>query len=193
MNLFARISARNAELDAAYQEWLRQQGSRLAWPKADYMAVLVAGATLFGIFTLYSVPDSETTIWLRSQIAFWMNAALFALAIMNAAAFALWNGGKGITIRFEEAPVASLDGGEPLPQIAGKSPFLTPFERQAIEGYKHQRLSLETAAKVKACIRAGMTTHEAAAEIVIGEPLVRRYANLLQCATVDLDLTPLSE
>lgn len=185
-------------MDAAYWEWLRQQGSRLTWPKADYMAVLVAGATLFGIFTLYSVPDSETTIWLRSQIAFWMNAALFALAIMNAAAFALWNGGKGITIRFEEAP--ALHAGEQPAELPDPgdwtfpkmTPYLTNHDRLRIAATTNPKLNEETAARIKAGLATGMTSAEIATQTGYSLDTVKKYAALIRKGFEATESAPLS-
>ena len=194
MNPLARLSQFNARTTAALADWKAQQGSGLAWPKADQIALYCVAAVLALMLCAYALPESEATVYLRTQIALWGNLALFASAGILAVCTMIYNGGKGLKIEFGPAPEAELPEGETRPQLPTQSPYLTKFEITAVENYTAQKLSVETAAAVKSGITSGLSYAEIAREMGISEAYVRRYAGVLSRATIDLDVAaPIEE
>lgn len=186
MNFLARVSARNAELEAAFAAWRLQQGGDLVWPKADRVAFLFALLVLLAMFTAYGVPDTEATIWLRMQIGFWMNAVLFAGVGATALALIIWNGGKGLTIRLEEAP--ALPGGEQVAELPepedwtfpNMSPYLSGSDRVRIAQTTNPKLNEATAERVKAGLAAGLSTALISTQTGLSIDTVKKYAALIR-------------
>lgn len=142
----------------------------------------------------YALPESEATVYLRTQIALWGNLALFASAGILAVCAMIYNGGKGLKIEFGPAPEAELPEGEtrqaieageaPDPEdwtYTGKmSPLLSPVDKLRISQSTNPKLNEQTAGAVKACLAAGLTTAETARETGLSLDTVKKYAALIR-------------
>ena len=191
MRPLARISNFNAAADAAHADWKTRQGSALAWPKADQLALVGVAVVLALMLCAYALPESEATVYLRTQIALWGNLALFASAGILAVCAMIYNAGKGLKIEFGPAPDAALPEGEGRQAIepgdpedwtyTGKmSPLLSPMDKLRISQSTNPRLNEQTAATVKSCLAAGLTTAETSRETGLSLDTVKKYAALIR-------------
>jgi len=193
VNRLARLSNKNARITALYLHWTQKQGSGLAWPKADQIALYCVALVLALMLCAYAVPESEATVYLRTQVAVWGNLALFASAGILAVCVMIHNAGKGLKIEFAAAP--ELPEGETrqfLPEAGetgetgdwtytGKmSPLLSPMDKLRISQSTNPKLNEETAGKIKACLAAGLTTAETSREAGLSIDTVKKYAALIR-------------
>lgn len=189
MNPLARLSNFNATLTAAYLDWKAQQGSALVWPKADQIALYCVALVLALMLCAYALPESEATVYLRTQIAMWGNLALFASAGILAVCAMIHNAGKGLKIEFgsaSELPEGetrqAIEAGDPEDwTYTGKmSPLLSPMDKLRISQSTNPKLNEQTAATVKACLAAGLTTAETSRETGLSLDTVKKYAALIR-------------
>ncbi len=182
---------------AALHDWLQQQGHALTWPKADQVALYCVAVVLAFMLSAYALPESEATVYLRTQIALWGNLALFAVVFLATLGIIAPTVGRLFGIGAAEfvaswketrAELAvgetrqAIEAGEPedWTYVKGMSPFLTPDEERAIRSYPHLSLSLNTGGKVKACLAAGMGSDEIRLALKITDTrLVGRYISCI--------------
>lgn len=199
MNPLARHIRRTAVLSALYDRWHTRQGSALVWPKADQIALMCVAVVLALMLSAYALPESEATIYLRTQIAVWGNLSLLAvvslstLGIIAPAAGRLLGKGLAEAVAGYKETKAEIAAGETRPAIeaetpdpedwtyTGKmSPLLSDMDKLRISRSTKPPLNEQTAAKIKACLVAGFTTAETVRETGLSLDTVKKYAALIR-------------
>ncbi len=189
---------------AALHDWLQQQGSALAWPKADQVALYCVAVVLAFMLSAYALPESEATVYLRTQVALWGNLALLAIVSLSAIGIIAPTVGRLLGIGAAEFVAswketrAELAAGETRQAIEaetgeaetgeagnwtfpnGMSPYLSPSDRLRISQATDPKLNDTTGERVKAGIANGMTAAQVAAETGLSDTLVRRYAAIFR-------------
>lgn len=205
INLFAGPS-RMRDLNAAFQDWQAANADTMPLKNADKVALWFVAAVLAVMTLLYALPESEATVWLKTNIMYWALTGT-GLCILSATLL-LFGNVTGQTLYevvqgYKAAKTADdqLAAGESAPAIdPGEwsypdkpSPYLTPDEKRHIAANQNPKLNEETGGKIKAGFSAGMSAAQIAAGLSLSEPLVRRYIGIFRrgenaALSVDLDV-----
>lgn len=194
------------ELTAAYQDWQAANAATMPLKNADKAAKLVVIAVLVVMTLLYALPESETTVFLKTSILYWALTGS-GLCVLSATLL-LFGNVTGQTLYevvqgYKAAKVADdqLAAGGSAPAIdpgewsypGRPSPYLTPDEKRHIAANQNPKLNEETGGKIKAGFATGMSAAQIAAGLSLSEPLVRRYIGIFRrgesaALSVDLDM-----
>lgn len=204
MNPLSRLSNKNARITAAYLDWKAQQGSALAWPKADQIALYCVAGVLAFFTCLYALPESEATVWIKTTLLYWTLTGIGACILAATALLTAVSVGRSLaegnaSYKARQAELAAIPEGETrqfLPEagetgetgetgewtyVKGMSPFLTPDEERAILAYPNPSLNLNTGGKVKACLAAGMEPEQIRIALKFSDTrLVGRYISCIK-------------
>jgi len=172
---------------------LTSQTQPIPLKNADTVARWVVLVVLAAMSMLYALPESETTIYLKTGVMYWALTGVglcitlaTLLLLANAAGQTLYEIVQGY--KTAKAADAELPTGEALAKIEpgewsypGKpSPYLTDDEKRNIAAYPNPKLNIETGAKIKAGFASGMNAAEIAAGLSLSESLVRRYVGIFR-------------
>lgn len=199
MSLFANIFRHQRTIIVL--DILRRRNEKTApYKGADRVAAWVAVGTLAAMLLLWSLPESEFTIWLRLTVLYFVYVciggcivAATALLFANAAGQAIveaYYSGRRQTLE-TKAQLAALESARAVPAVeaetkdpgvwsypSGPRPYLTDDERRDIDAYPNPKLNLATGERIKAGFAAGMTSAQIAAALDLSENLVRRYIGI---------------
>ena len=196
MNLLSAITRHHTRL-AAMSFLRRKHEARAPYKGADKVAARVAVVTLAAMLLLWSVPESEFTIWLRLTVLYFVYVCIGGCIV--AATVLLFAGSAGQAIveayhsgRRTHAEIKALPAAEQTPAVeattqdpqvwsypGGKpKPYLTDDEKRAIEAYLNPKLNTTTGSQIKAGFAAGMSAADIALALNLSENLVRRYTGI---------------
>ena len=198
--------AKMRALNAAFQDWQAANADTMPLKNADKVALWLVAAVLAVMTLLYALPESEATIFLKTNIMYWALTGT-GLCILSATLL-LFGNVTGQTLYevvqgYKAAKVADdqLTAGESAPAIdpgewsyPGKpSPYLTADEKRHIAANTNPKLNEDTGGKIKAGFAAGMTAAQIAAGLSLSETLVRRYIGIFRrgenaALSVDLEV-----
>ena len=198
--------AKMRALNAAFQDWQAANADTMPLKNADKVVLWLVAAVLVVMTLLYARPESEATIFLKTNIMYWALTGT-GLCILSATLL-LFGNVTGQTLYevvqgYKAAKVADdqLTAGESAPAIdpgewsyPGKpSPYLTADEKRHIAANTNPKLNEDTGGKIKAGFAAGMTAAQIAAGLSLSETLVRRYIGIFRrgenaALSVDLEV-----
>lgn len=196
MNPLNRLSNKNARIAALYLHWTQKQGSALAWPKADNVARAIMALVLAFFVCLYAIPESEATVWIKTTAMYYAltgigGCILAATALLLAVSVGRSLAEGNASYKARQAELAAIPEGETRQAIeagdpedwtyTGKmSPLLSPMDKLRISQSTNPKLNEQTAATVKACLAAGLTTAETSRETGLSLDTVKKYAALIR-------------
>lgn len=174
----------------------RKHEASAPYKGADKVAARACVVTLAAMLLLWSVPESEFTIWLRLTVLYFAFVGLGALILGATALLLAGAAGQAIVEAYHSgrrthAEIKALPAAEQTPAVeattqdpqvwsypSGPRPYLTDDERRDIDAYPNPKLNLATGERIKAGFAAGMTSAQIAAALDLSENLVRRYIGI---------------
>lgn len=193
-NLFAG-PAKMRVLNAAYQDWQAANANTMPLKNADKVALWLVVAVLAVMTLLYALPESEATVWLKTNIMYWALTGT-GLCILSATLL-LFGNVTGQTLYevvqgYKAAKVADdqLAAGEsahPLqsgPEIVAPMqkkmlPELTDVDKLRISHTTNPKLKEETAARIKPYLAAGYSLADIVTLTGFALDTVKKYSALL--------------
>lgn len=187
MSLFANILRHQRAIIAL--DILRRRAEKNApYKGAEKTGAWVAVVTLAAMLLLWSLPESEFSIWLQYTVAYFAFMCIGALILALTALLLAGAAGQAVVEAFHsgrrtDAEIKALQAAEPVPAVEAETgkmvPTLTPFDVARIEN-AGQRMNLETAGRLKPWIAAGYTAQETADGTGFSLDTVKKYAAIFR-------------
>lgn len=188
MSLFANILRHQRAIIAL--DILRRRAEKDApYKGAEKTGAWVAVATLAAMLLLWSLPESEFSIWLKYTVVYFAFVGLGALILGATALLLAGAAGQAIVEAYHsgrrtDAEIKALQAADPVPAVEAETgkmvPTLTPFDVARIENAINPRLNLETGAALKPWIAAGYTAQETADGTGFSLDTVKKYAAIFR-------------
>ncbi len=171
----------------------RKHEASAPYKGADKVAARVAVVTLAAICLLWSVPESEFTIWLRLTVLYFVYVCIGGCIVVATVLLFAGSAGQAIVEAYHsgrrthaeiKAQLSALEASQSVPAVESETgkmvPTLTPFDVARIENAINPRLNLETAAKLKPWIAASYTAQETADGTGFSPDTVKKYAAIFR-------------
>jgi len=193
-NIFAG-SAKMRAISAAFQDWQAANADTMPLKNADKVALWLVAAVLAVMTLLYALPESEATIFLKTNIMYWSLTGT-GLCILSATLLLFGNvtgqtlyevvqGYKAAKSADDQLAAgegaASLQSGPEIiaPMQKKMLPELTDVDKLRISHTTNPKLKEETAARIKPYLAAGYSLADIVTLTGFALDTVKKYSALL--------------